>query len=38
MKDVTLKRREFAILHVLDNLPEYQTPIGQAAEILGVRE
>ena len=33
-----MKQREFAILHVLNNVLEYQTPIGQAAEILGVRE
>ena len=38
MKDVTLKQRELARLHVLNNILEYQVPIGQAVEILGVSE
>ena len=38
MKDVTLKQRELARLHVLNYVLEYQVPIGQAAEILGVTE
>ena len=38
MRDVTLKQRELARLHVLNNVLEYQIPIGQAAEILGVSE
>ena len=38
MKDVTLKQQELARLHVLNNVLEYQTPVGQAAEILGVSE
>ena len=38
MKDVTLKQRELARLHVLNNVLEYQIPIGQAAEVLGVSE
>ena len=38
MKDVTLKQRELARLHVLNNVLEYQVPIDQAAEILGVSE
>ena len=33
-----MKQRELARLHVLNNVLEYQTPIGQAAEILGVSE
>ena len=36
MKDVTLRQRELARLHVLNNVLEYQIPIGQAAEVLGV--
>ena len=35
MKDVTLKQRELARLHVHNNVLEYQIPIGQAAEVLG---
>ena len=38
MKDAPLKRRELARLHLLNNILEYQVPIGQAAEILGVSE
>ena len=38
MKDVTLKQQELGRLHVLNNVLEYQTPVGQAAEILGVSE
>ena len=38
MKDVAWKQRELARLHVLNNVLEYQIPIGQAAEILGVSE
>ena len=38
MKDVTLKQRELARLHVLNNVLEYQIPIVQAAEILGMSE
>ena len=38
MKDVTLKQRELARLHVLNNILEYQIPIVQAAEILGMSE
>ena len=38
MKEVTLKQQELARLHVLTNVLEYQTPVGQAAEILGVSE
>ena len=38
MKDVTLKQRELARLHVLNSIVEYQVPIVQAAEILGVSE
>ena len=33
-----MKQRELARLHVLNNILEYQVPIGQAAEILGVSE
>ena len=33
-----MKQRELARLHVLNNVLEYQVPIGQAAEILGVTE
>ena len=33
-----MKRRELARLHVLNNVLEYQIPIGQAAEVLGVSE
>ena len=33
-----MKQRELARLHVLNNILEYQIPIGQAAEILGVSE
>ena len=33
-----MKQRELARLHVLNNVLEYQIPIGQAAEILGVSE
>ena len=38
MRDVTLKQRELARLHVLNNVLEFQIPIAQAAEILGVSE
>ena len=38
MKDVTLKQRELARLQALNDILEYQVPIGQAAEILGVSE
>ena len=38
MKDVTLKQRELARLQVLNDILEYQVPIPQAAEILGVSE
>ena len=31
-----MKQSELAKLHVLNNVLEYQVPIGQAAEILGV--
>ncbi len=33
-----MKQQELARLHVLNNVLEYQTPVGQAAEILGVSE
>ena len=33
-----MKQRELARLHVLNNVLEYQIPIGEAAEILGVSE
>ena len=33
-----MKQRELARLHVLNNVLEYQIPIAQAAEILGVTE
>ncbi len=33
-----MKQRELARLHVLNNVLEYQIPIGQAAEVLGVSE
>ena len=33
-----MKQRELARLHVLNNILEYQTPIVQAAEILGMSE
>ena len=33
-----MKQRELARLHVLNNVHEYQIPIGQAAEVLGVSE
>ena len=33
-----MKQRELARLHLLNNVLEYQVPIGQAAEILGVTE
>ena len=36
MKDVTLNQREQARLHVLNSVLEYQVPIAQAAEVLGV--
>ena len=35
MRDVTLKQQELARLHVLNNVLEYQIPIGQGAETLG---
>ena len=38
MRDVTLKQRELARLHVLNNVLEYQVPVVQAAEVLGVSE
>ena len=38
MKDVTLNQREQARLHVLNSVLEYQAPIAQAAELLGVSE
>ena len=38
MRDVTLKQRELARLHVLNNILGYQTPIVQAAETLSVSE
>ena len=38
MEDVTLKQRELARLHVLNDVLEHQVPIPQAAEILGVSE
>ena len=36
MKDVTLNQREQARLSVLNSVLEYQVPITQAAELLGV--
>ena len=33
-----MKQQELAKLHVLNNVLEYQVPIGQAAELLGVSE
>ena len=36
MKDVTLKQRELARLHALNDILEYQVPTSQAAEILWV--
>ena len=33
-----MEQRELARLHVLNNVLEYQIPIGEAAEILGVSE
>ena len=36
MKDVTLNQKEPARLHVLNSVLEYQAPIAQAAELLGV--
>ncbi len=33
-----MKQRELARLHVLNNVLEYQVPVGQAAEVLGVSE
>ena len=38
MKDVTLNQREQARLQVLNSVLEYQLPITQAAEILGISE
>ena len=38
MRDVTLKQRELASPHVLNNVLEYHIPIVQAAVILGVSE
>ena len=38
MKDVTLNQREQARLHVLNSVLEYQVPIAQAADLLGVSE
>ena len=38
MKDVTLNQKEQARLHVLNSVLEYQLPIAQAAELLGVSE
>ena len=38
MKDVTLNQKEQARLHVLNSVLEYQVPIVQAAEVLGVSE
>ena len=38
MKDVTLNQREQARLHVLNSVLEYQVPIAQAAELLGVSQ
>ena len=36
MKDVTLNQKEQARLSVLNSVLEYQVPISQAAEVLGV--
>ena len=36
MKDVTLSQKEQARLSVLNSVLEYQVPIAQAAEVLGV--
>ena len=36
MKDVTLNQKEQARLSVLNSVLEYQVPIAQAAEVLGV--
>ena len=38
MKDVTLNQREQARLSVLNSVLEYQVPIAQAAELLGVSQ
>ena len=38
MKDVTLNQKEQARLSVLNSVLEYQVPIAQAAELLGVSE
>ena len=38
MKDVILNQLEQTRLHVLNNILEYQLPVAQAAEILGVSE
>ena len=35
-KDVTLNQKEQAGLSVLNSVPEYQVPVAQAAELLGV--
>ena len=36
MKDVTLNQKEQARISVLNSVLEYQVPIVQAAEVLGV--
>ena len=38
MKDVTLNQREQARLSVPNSVLEYQVPIAQAAELLGVSQ
>ena len=38
MRDVTLNQQEQARIQVLNGVLEYQLPIAQAAEIMGVSE
>ena len=38
MKDVTLNQRKQARFHVLNSVLEYQAPVAQAAELVGVSE
>ena len=38
MRDVTLNQQEQGRIQVLNNVLEYQLPIAQAAEIMGVSE
>ena len=38
MRDVTFNQQEQARIQVLNSVLEYQFPIGQAAEIMGLSE